>query len=85
MKKKSKSFSDSSIDQVKKFINRALRYAEESQVAFYVSYKADGGDWMVTITQPPVFQSHWKVLPDARTFAHIAETGIQQYCYEEIE
>lgn len=48
----------------------------------FVTYNEAG--WFLVIEAPPVTKSHWKVLPDGRTFAHIAEPGKTEYLYEEL-
>ncbi len=70
--------------EAKRCIQDAYEAASNSGERQYVGYTADGRMWRVRASQPPVDQSHWLVLPNGDTFAHIAEKGLTEYRYEEL-
>jgi hypothetical protein len=68
---------------LKQAMNDARLMAKHLNKAIYVTYTADGVKWIVAETQPHFTQSHWRLDPDGRCWAHLAEKSANNWHYEE--
>lgn len=59
----------------------ALRAKELNRVTYV---RVDWDKFTYTTMQPKVGRSHWKVEPDGKLFAHLAEPNLEEYKYEEL-
>lgn len=69
--------------EAKVVIQRAYEWARDDEERKYVR-PSDMG-WAAVALQPAVNVSHWMIMPDGATFAHIAEPGKTKHVYEQLE